>query len=332
MNSLNTLNFTSMTIMCSHHGFPLWTEYLRWPPCRRNSSCSGNCNILCWWKIVRQDDAIHYPGKFEMGEYAVLSSEGGLRHMNCGFSFLTQLSRVSPSLFSTLIWGNEFTLLTNKIYRGMLSLTRHEKMTNITMPGLNSDHVHVSALSMTPMTPQHTIVLSWNLLTWISTEGRIPCSFTNFITTPELSGPLYISPDIYHAQITEYSLQTIHQWALFSPLQSSSELLIVLDPPPLVLTLAFSIRTGSLLNTFTVLVQLKWFFICSDQFVQNVLYVNTPQSSWLIRWRLLLGGFRSVIVTCNRQTLILKIRFVSRVLVPNDRATCTIASRVNSST
>ena len=46
------------------------------------------------------------------------------------------------------------------------------------MPGLDSDHVHVSALSMTP---QHTIVLSWNLLIWISTEGGIPCSFTNFI-------------------------------------------------------------------------------------------------------------------------------------------------------
>ena len=32
---------------------------------------------------------------------------------------------------------------------------------------------------------------------------------------------------------------------------------------------------------------------------------------------------------CNRQTLRLKIRFVSRDLVPNGRATCTIASRVN---
>ena len=32
---------------------------------------------------------------------------------------------------------------------------------------------------------------------------------------------------------------------------------------------------------------------------------------------------------CNRQTPRTKIRFVSRDLVPNDRATCTIVSRVN---
>ena len=56
---------------------------------------------------------------------------------------------------------------------------------------------------------QERIVLSWDLLAWISVEGRILCSFTNFITTPELSGPLYISPGIYHSQITEYSLQKI---------------------------------------------------------------------------------------------------------------------------
>jgi hypothetical protein len=61
-------------------------------------------------------------------------------------------------------------------------------------------------------TSQYRIVLSWNLLDWITMEGRIPRSFTNFITTPELSGPLYISPNIYHTQITEYSLwKIIHQ-------------------------------------------------------------------------------------------------------------------------
>ena len=97
-------------------------------------------------------------------------------------------------------------LLTNKIYRGLLFITRHEGMSNISMRGL--DRVHFSALSLVP---QHRIVLSWDLLAWISTKGRIPCSFTNFITTPELSGPLYISPDLYHTQITEYSLQTIFQ-------------------------------------------------------------------------------------------------------------------------
>ena len=60
-------------------------------------------------------------------------------------------------------------------------------------------------------TSQYRIALSWDLLAWISVEGRIPSSLTNFITTPELSGPLYISPDIYHTQITEYSLETIYQ-------------------------------------------------------------------------------------------------------------------------
>ena len=68
------------------------------------------------------------------------------------------------------------------------------------------DHVQVSAFSWTP---QYKIVLSWDLLAWISPGNKIVRSFTNFITTLELSGPLYISPDIYHTQITEYSLKTL---------------------------------------------------------------------------------------------------------------------------
>ena len=75
------------------------------------------------------------------------------------------------------------------------------------------DHVQVNAFSRTPQyRTQYKIVLSWNLLAWISVEDRIPCSFTDFITTPELSGPLYISPDVYHTQVTEYLLnKTYHQ-------------------------------------------------------------------------------------------------------------------------
>ena len=73
-------------------------------------------------------------------------------------------------------------------------------MTNVTMDGL--PHVQVYA-------SQYSIVLSRDLLALISVEDRIPSSFTNFITTPELSGSLYISPDSYHTQITEYSLETI---------------------------------------------------------------------------------------------------------------------------
>jgi hypothetical protein len=71
-----------------------------------------------------------------------------------------------------------------------------------------SDHVQVT--SAFSRTPQYTTVLSWDLLDWIWVEDRIPYLFTNFITTPELSGPLYISPDIYHTQITEYSLESIY--------------------------------------------------------------------------------------------------------------------------
>jgi hypothetical protein len=87
----------------------------------------------------------------------------------------------------------------------MLCIARHERMMYITMGGLD---VQASAFSWTP---QYRIVLSWNLLGWISEEDSIPCSFTNFITTQELSGPFYISPDIYHTQITEFSLETIFQ-------------------------------------------------------------------------------------------------------------------------
>jgi hypothetical protein len=98
--------------------------------------------------------------------------------------------------------------LTNKIYREMLWIARHERMSYITMGGLNSgsDYVQANTLSWTP---QYRIVLSWDLLAWISEKDSIPCSFTNFITTQELSGPFYISPDIYHTQITEYSLETV---------------------------------------------------------------------------------------------------------------------------
>ena len=95
--------------------------------------------------------------------------------------------------------------LTNKIYREMLGITRDENISYITIRG-----VQVSAFSWAR---QYEIVLSRDLLSWISMkDGRIPSSFTDFITCPVLSGPLYISPDIYHTQITEYLLtETYHQ-------------------------------------------------------------------------------------------------------------------------
>ena len=98
--------------------------------------------------------------------------------------------------------------LTNQIYREMLckrKKTKQDRTTYITMRGL--DHVQVSPFSWS----QYRIVLSWDLLEWISAKDRIPGSFTNFITTLELSGDLHISPDVYHTQITEYYLEKLYR-------------------------------------------------------------------------------------------------------------------------
>ena len=86
----------------------------------------------------------------------------------------------------------------------MLCKIRDERTTYITIGGL--DDTQVSTFSWTP---QYRIALSWELLAWLSWKNRIPRSFTDFITTPELSGPFYISSNDYHTQITEYSLETI---------------------------------------------------------------------------------------------------------------------------
>ena len=98
---------------------------------------------------------------------------------------------------------------TIKIYREILCVTRHETMTYITIGRGGEDDIRVSS-----WTPQYRIALSWDLLDWFS-KG-IPRSFTKFITTPEISGPeFYIRSDIYHTQITEYSLETIlHYYSL----------------------------------------------------------------------------------------------------------------------
>ena len=95
--------------------------------------------------------------------------------------------------------------LTNKIYREMLCITTDERITYITM-GTDGIHNLQATSRAFSWPPQYKTMLSWDLLAWISEEGRIPSSFTDFITTPELSGPLYISSDIYHTQIAEYFL------------------------------------------------------------------------------------------------------------------------------
>ena len=104
-----------------------------------------------------------------------------------------------------------------RIYRETLCISRDERTAYITIGGLDDIQVEVSTFSWTP---QYRIALSWNLLAWISFTTSMPSSFTKFITTPELSGPFYISSNIYHTQITEYSLETIFQhnysqWAFF---------------------------------------------------------------------------------------------------------------------
>ena len=97
--------------------------------------------------------------------------------------------------------------LTSEIYLKMLSITRDLDGTkNISFDGFN--HVQYRFIYWTP---RYGIVLSCSLLDRMTMEGRIPPSFTNFITTQELSGPFYISPDIYHTQITEYSLLTLYE-------------------------------------------------------------------------------------------------------------------------
>jgi hypothetical protein len=80
------------------------------------------------------------------------------------------------------------------------------------MCGLDPDDVQATCAFS--RTPQYRIVLSWDLLAWITRiyNDTIPYSFTNFITTQEFSGPFYISPDNYHTQITEYSLETIFHY------------------------------------------------------------------------------------------------------------------------
>jgi len=86
-------------------------------------------------------------------------------------------------------------------------------------------------------------LLSYDLLDWILMGSGTPYFFTNFITTQELSGPfkLYISPNIYHTQITEYSLESIFQH----------------NPLLIIFTVALPLRSGPFGNTFTMLFQLK---------------------------------------------------------------------------
>ena len=152
-------------------------------------------------------------------------------------------------------------------------------MAYITIGGL--DHVQGSAFSSTP---QCRIVHSWELLDWISRTrmDKIPCSFTNFITTPELSGPFHISTDICHTQITEY-------YRIFTEdntrLLSVSSFLSAWN-----IFLIYSVRflpfrpyvspDWSFKGHISCALPTNFFFIYSEQFLQNSLYVPmiTPKN------------------------------------------------------
>ena len=198
----------------------------------------------------------------------------------------------------------------------MLCIKRYGRMTCVTIAGLD-----VPCLPVRISSPQDMFALSWHLLAWLPRGDGILCSFTNFITIPELSGPLYISPDIYHTQITEYLLEVILQhygpkWALFFFLSASKVFLIAIlldivqpaHPQSIVLT---SGQTGPLGSTFPVLFRCIGFLIYSDQYIQTSLdvYVMTPEnrSFNLKLWRLLLIGFRSVSANATDKPLRLKI-------------------------
>ena len=80
-----------------------------------------------------------------------------------------------------------------------------------------------------------------------------------------------------------------------------------------------------------MLFRLNWFFIYSNQFLQNSLYVSPeiPENRCIIHWRLLLNGLRSVLVNATDKPFRLKNLIVSnRDLVPHDRMTCVIAFRL----
>ena len=213
----------------------------------------------------------------------------------------------------------------------MLCITSHEGMTDISIDEL--EHLQVSSSSWTS---QQRIVLSWDLLSWISVEGGIPCSFTNFITTPELSGPLYISPDIYHTQITEYSLKTIFlrnysRWASLS-------LYIEHFPSPNCYNF---VRPSS----FSCSVKRDWSFMehlpralpTENDFSSTSINSFGMPCTWLLSkiYAWYTGSYYQVawglcLNECNRQRQIPSdcFFFMYRDLIPSDRSSCTSVSRV----
>ena len=178
--------------------------------------------------------------------------------------------------------------------------------------------VRVGAFSSTPHCPQYRIVLSRDLLESIKMAGEIPPSFTIFMTTPELSNFLYISPDIYHTQITEYLLNEAHlRWALFS---------LCIEHWPDCYSVRPFYRNESLWDHLSRALPTEMIFgllrsIRSERLIHDDYMLDTLEI--IIKW------LQVSVSEWNWQPSRTKNRFVSRDLIPSHRATCTIASRLN---
>ncbi|KAF8816497.1 hypothetical protein BYT27DRAFT_6396545 [Phlegmacium glaucopus] len=120
---------------------------------------------------------------------------GGLKHATVSISSINLIKRLGH--------------LTDRIYRDILCIETHGSMSTITTCApLREVYRIPDSRPRRPANPG-VVQLSWGLLAERSMDDRISSSFTDFMITQERSGPLYISPDIYHTQITEYSLETI---------------------------------------------------------------------------------------------------------------------------
>ena len=81
----------------------------------------------------------------------------------------------------------------------------HDENTIVTLN--EPSHFNFSAYTRPP---PYRMLLFLGLASLDIGEGQNSL-FTHFIKTSELSGPLYISPDLYYTQSMEYSLEAIFQ-------------------------------------------------------------------------------------------------------------------------
>src|ERR1700735_3678248 len=92
-----------------------------------------------------------------------------------------------------LVDSERLCRLTNKIYREILCLEVDGRTTTIVLRRPSRTLDDESDPHKFRETPNRAAIqLSWELLAWASVENKIHSSFTKFITTPEISGPLYI--------------------------------------------------------------------------------------------------------------------------------------------